>query len=52
MLAYLHGWNHKRFGGHWCLLYRWQPRRDGQGFFLAVKGIGRKAGGNDYALAD
>ena len=50
VLHYLHQWNHKRFGGQYCLLYRWQPRRDGQGFFLAVKGIGRKNGnGNQYA---
>jgi hypothetical protein len=45
------GWNHKRFSGQYCLLYRWLPRRDGKGFFLAVKGIGRKNGtGNNYSL--
>jgi hypothetical protein len=51
VLRYLSGWNHKRFSGQYCLLYRWQPRIDGNGFFLAVKGLGRKNGaGNDYAL--
>ena len=51
VLHYLSGWNHKRFGGQYCLLYRWQPRMDGKGFFLAVKGLGRKNGtGNNYSL--
>lgn len=51
VLGYLNGWNHKRFSGQYCLLYNWQARRDGLGFFLAVKGIGRKNGaGNDYAV--
>jgi hypothetical protein len=49
-LHYLHNYRHKRFSGNWCLLYLWLPRRDGKGFYLAVKGIGRKNGnGNDYA---
>ena len=51
VLRYLNNWNHKRFSGQYCLLYRWEPRRDGKGFFLAVKGLGRKNGsGNDYSL--
>lgn len=51
VLQYLGGWNHKRFGGQYCLLYRWQVRLDNQGFFLAVQGLGRKNGnGNDYDL--
>jgi hypothetical protein len=50
VLGYLNGWNHKRFGGQYCLLYTWQTRRDGLGFFLCVKGIGRKNGtGQNYA---
>ena len=50
LLNYLGPYYHKRFSGQWCLLYLWQPRRDGQGNYLAVKGIGRKNGaGNDYA---
>jgi hypothetical protein len=50
VLQYLGPWNHKRFGGQYCLLYRWHVRQDGKGYFLAVKGIGRKNGnGNNYA---
>lgn len=50
VLAYLNGWNHKRFAGQYCLLYVWAQRRDGRGWFLKVKGIGRKNGaGNDYS---
>ena len=50
MLAYLGGWNHKRFSGQYCLLYRWQPRKDGKGNYLCVKGIGKKNGtGNQYS---
>ncbi|MGG5886046.1 hypothetical protein ACLF3G_02830 [Falsiroseomonas sp. HC035] len=50
-LRYLSGWNHKRFSGQYCLLYKWELRNDGKGYFLAVKGIGRKNGnGNDYGL--
>ena len=49
-LHYLNNWYHKRFSGQYCLLYQWLPRRDGKGFFLAVKGIGRKNGtGNNYS---
>jgi hypothetical protein len=51
-LAYMNGWNHKRFGGHFCLLYEWAGRRDGKGWFLKVKGIGRKRGESDYELDD
>ncbi len=52
-LSYLNGWNHKRFGGQYCLLYTWAPRQDGKGYFLNVKGVGRKNGkGNDYSLDD
>jgi len=51
MLSYLNGWNHKRFGGQYCILYQWNARQDGNGFFLNVKGIGRKNGtGNNYSL--
>jgi hypothetical protein len=50
VLQYLGPWNHKRFGGQYCLLYLWQVRQDGKGYFLAVKGIGRKNGtGNNYS---
>jgi len=50
LLNYLGPYYHKRFSGQWCLLYLWQPRRDGKGNYLAVKGIGKKNGtGNNYS---